>query len=200
MGRPLQLESFDPPDAGGQLNLFFPEARLEEERLQAFDKGYRAGWDDSAAAHAEEQGRISAEFAGNLQDMSFTYHEARAAMLSEMEGILKGMVDKILPGTLRHSLGDMILQQVSDLSAGAADVRVEIVVSPGNGDLLRNLIAGQVGPPMEIVEEESLGDGQAFLRMGRVERKLDIDSVLDDISDAVASFFEQGETMEFAHA
>ncbi|MFV0360116.1 MAG: flagellar biosynthesis protein, partial [Tropicimonas sp.] len=101
MGRPLQLECFDSMDGTDPLLAFYPEARLEEERLVAFDSGYRAGWDDAAAAHADEQGRISAEFAGNLQELSFTYHEARNAVLGEMEGILKGIVDKVLPGTAR---------------------------------------------------------------------------------------------------
>ncbi|MFV0358976.1 MAG: hypothetical protein ACK5IR_04275, partial [Tropicimonas sp.] len=93
-----------------------------------------------------------------------------------------------------------ILQQISDLTGGAADVTLEIVVSPGNGELMRSLIAGHVGPPARVVEEESLGDGQAFLRAGRVERKLDIDAVLRDISEAIASFFDHPEPKEVANA
>lgn len=199
MGRPLQLESFDSPGAE-MLSVLFPETQLEEARLEAFDNGYKAGWDDSAEAHAKEQGRISVELANNLQELSFTYHEARTAMLAEMEGILRGMIDTVLPTSLHHSLGELILQQVSEIAADSADVMIEIVVAPENVGQIRKMTESAMGPPLTVLEESSLGPGQAYLRMGRVERKLDMDSVLNDISGAVASFFENPTAEEIANA
>lgn len=201
MGQPLKLESFDIGLAAGAASRLVPEALLEEERLQSFDKGYRAGWDDAACAHAEEQRQVSAELASNLQDLSFTYHEARSAVLGEMEGILRGVLDKVLPATVRHSLGEMIVCQINDVATGASEVPVEIVVSPSNGELVEELIAGKVAPPLRVLEEQTLGDGQAYIRIGRSEHKFDLEAVLEEISGAVSQFFEgAGFQEDRAHA
>lgn len=194
MGRPLKLESFDTARDSGSLAIVMPETALEELRLKHFDTGYKAGWDDAAAAHADSQQSITAEFADNLQRLSFTYHEARNAVLGEMEGILRGMVEKILPLTLQASLGEMILHRMTGVSSELAEVPIEVVISPANRDLVHGLVAGRIAPPLTILEEPSLGDGQAFLRLGQTEAKFDLDAVLEEISSAVSGFFETCET------
>lgn len=193
MGRPWPLESFDIPRAESGGEAAVSEAALEEERLAAFDTGYKAGWDDAAAAHAEEQGRIGTELGRNLQELSFTYHEARNAMLAEMHGLLRGMVEKILPMTLRPSLGELILERVAERAEARSEIAAEIVVAPDNRDLVEHLVADRVAPPLRVVAEPSLGEGQAFLRLDGAEEKVDLDQTLSDIADAVSDFFHHPE-------
>ncbi|SNT03681.1 hypothetical protein [Tropicimonas sediminicola] len=190
MGRPLTLECFDTAMQAGTNALAADDSAREEDRLQAFDEGYRAGWDDAAKAHSEQQTTISAEFGMNLQELSFTYHEARNAILSEMEGILRGLIDKILPAAVHNTVGETIFERIAEISTLQADVPVEISVCPDNAERLRDLISGRVAPPLTILEEPSLGSGQAFLRLGRSETKIDLDAALQEISDAVTDFFE----------
>ena len=53
-----------------------------DARAQAsYETGYSAGWDDAVRAETEAHKRISAEFARNLQDLGFTFHEARAHVI-----------------------------------------------------------------------------------------------------------------------
>ncbi|WP_116132960.1 flagellar biosynthesis protein [Tropicimonas sp. IMCC34043] len=200
MGRPLKLESFDIAVPATCEVAILPEEQLEEVRLQAFDQGYRAGWEDSASAFKEDQRRISEEFGNNLQELSFTYHEARNAVLAEMEGILRGMVDRVLPATLTRSLGEMILRQIGEAAERASEVPVDVVVSPANVSVVRSLIEHRVVPPLRIHGEQTLGDGQAFLRMGGSEHKFDLEAVLREIADAVTDFFEEPTTEEVSHA
>ena len=72
-----------------------PETSFEEHRLEAYEQGYKAGWDDAATAQADDHTRISAGFARNLQELSFTYHEAKGQILGSLEPLLKEMVTKI---------------------------------------------------------------------------------------------------------
>ena len=67
MSRPWILESFDAASLVTASGAESGDSELEEDRLRAFDQGYKDGWDDAAKAHAEEQRRISAELAANLQ-------------------------------------------------------------------------------------------------------------------------------------
>jgi flagellar assembly protein FliH len=200
MGKPLKLDCFDLGRGTVSSMELLSEEALEDERLQAFDNGYRAGWDDSASAFQDDQRRISGELANNLQDLSFTYHEARNAMVGEMEEILRVMVEQILPSTLTNSLGEMIVRKVTDVASDVSEVPVEIVVSPGSTKLIQDLVAGKVAPPLRILEEQSLGEGQAYLRMGTAEHKFDLESVLREISDAVSNFFERPMVEDLAHA
>ena len=190
MTRPWMLESFDSADQISTVSVDPSVTALEEERLQAFDRGYKDGWEDAARAHAEEQGRISAELAGNLQALSFTYHEARVAVLNEMEGILKGLVSRVLPETMMHSLGEMIVEQIHAAAEAASEIDVEVLVCPDNAGRVRNLLQGMIAPPLTVLEEPSLGEGQAFIRLGEDERKIDLEAVLQGLSEAVAEFFE----------
>ncbi|RYH10118.1 ABC transporter ATP-binding protein [Tropicimonas sp. IMCC6043] len=199
MSRLWDLDSFDTADPVSSPAAQPVEALTEDERLQAFDAGYKDGWDDAARAHAEDQNRISVELAGHLQEMSFTYHEARNAVLGEMEGILKGMVSSILPRTMEHSLGQMIVERALEASATAADIAFEVVVSPANTARVRTLLEGMIAPPLEVVAEPTLGEGQAFLRLGHSEQKIDLEAVLQGLSEAVDEFFETPENLEARH-
>ena len=65
----LELEVFD-TDAGGRTQTGMPSvqaAAVEEAKLAAYEQGYTAGWDDAAAAQSDDQTRIRADLARNLQ-------------------------------------------------------------------------------------------------------------------------------------
>ncbi len=196
MSRPWVLETFDTADPVPSAFDMTSDGALDEERLQAFDQGYKDGWEDAAKAHAEEQASISAELAGNLQGLSFTYHDARNAILGEMEDILTGVVTRVLPDTMVHSLGQMIVERVRAAADGAAEVQAEIVVNPNNVTRLQELVQDMIAPPLKVIAEPSLGEGQAFIRFGAAEQKIDLEAVLRDLSEAVAEFFVVPEQVE----
>ena len=64
------LEDFSEPQPGTTVAL--TDVMIEEEKLQAFEKGYQAGWDDSAKAQKDSAAHLSEEFASNIRDLSFT--------------------------------------------------------------------------------------------------------------------------------
>lgn len=194
MARPWQLDCFDTARPREQAAADATAAALtEEDRLAAFDKGYKDGWEDATRAHAEDQAHISAEFGNNLQALSFTYHEARAAMLSEMETLLRGLVEAVLPGVARQTLGRMIRERLAEAAEALSDVPLEIVVAPCNRARVDALLENRVAPPVVVREEPSLGEGQAFLRFGDREEKLDLDAVLTEIRTAIEDFFAAAE-------
>lgn len=165
---------------------------LEEERLAAYERGYSAGWEDAAKAHAEEQGHISSEFARNLQDLSFTFHEAQAALLQDMEAILSGIVERVLPGALRPALTEHVVDRAVELARVPGQV-VEIVVAPENVERVEVLCQGRPTPPLRIFAESSLGAGQAFIRFAACEEKIDLDAILAEMSSAMEGALTSGD-------
>lgn len=184
------LEEFDDRDDEGSA-ISMSEMKLEEEKLQAFERGYGAGWEDASKAEAGDREKVKSDFANNLRELSFTYHEAYGKMVKSLEPLLNRIVTSVLPDLARKSLGPQISEILQEVAKTVGEQAVEIVVGPGNGDLVREMLGNQTGFPLQVAEEPSLGEGQAYIRFGDAERQIDYDDVLVGVSRAVEAFFHE---------
>lgn len=166
---------------------------IEEAKLAAYEQGYKAGWDDSAAAASEDQTRIRADLARNLQQLSFTYQEARSHILKAVEPLLEEMVSRLLPETARETLAPLVLEQVMPMAEELTDQPVSLVLNPSMRMAVESLIAQATGLPMLIEEEPTLPEGQVYIRLGTTEAKVDLTRVTADIAAAVRGFFSLSE-------
>jgi flagellar assembly protein FliH len=148
-------------------------------RQEAWDAGYKAGWDDAARAAIEEETRVRADFARNLRDLGFTYHEARAQVIAALEPLMQDVVGKLLPELAQAALVPRLVDTVMAQAARAATAPIEILISPEARATLDRLFEAPPGLPVTIVEEPSLDLGQAVLRFGRGETHVDLTSVVD---------------------
>ena len=160
----------------------------EAERLAAYEEGYRAGWDDAARAEAETQDRIGAEFARTLQEIGFTFHEARAQVVAAMEPLLAQMVGTLLPGLAEEALLHTIRETMGHMIAEAGDAPLELVVAPPDRMAAEKRLLPEAPMPLAVIEDEALAPGQAQLRAGRVERHVDLSGALDRIRAAARDF------------
>ncbi len=165
----------------------------EAERTTAYEEGYRAGWDDANRANSEDQNRIGAEFARNLQEISFTFHEARAHVIQSMEPLLNELVGCLLPGLVAETFALAVQEELRPLIAQNADAPVELIVGPGGRAILEEEVAKSAAAAVRLVEEPTLAEGQAYLRVGKVERQVDLSSALDRIRDAVTALSDLNE-------
>jgi|SRR6056297_113438 len=171
--------------------LSMTDVKLEEQKLESFETGYTAGWEDAAKAQADDATRISADFARNLQELSFTYQEAHAQVLDALTPLLEGMVETVLPDLARRTLAPRLVDMVQEKARTlAGSTRFEIVVAPACRAALEPLLEGVVSPPVTLREEPSLGEGQAYIAAGDTETEIDLDEVLAGIGEAVAGFLE----------
>ena len=169
------------------------ETSLEEHRLEAYEQGYKAGWDDAATAQSQEQSRVAADFARNLQELSFTYHQARRQILGSLEPLLKEMVSKVLPRLAADNLAQTIVDEVLSVGETQTGAEIEIVISPTNRPALEQLLETQNSLDITIIDEPSMAEGLAYLRFGQTEKQIDLESVLSGFSQSVEGFFEQQE-------
>lgn len=195
MSRRLQLEEFDfaarPADP---LPAPDPVAALEEAQteagLAAFDQGYAAGWDDAVAAQEAEITKLRGDLGRNLQALSFTYHEARAHVLGALEPLLTDMTGKVLPAIARQSLGAVVLDALRPMAETLSAAPVEVVLNPVSRATVEAMLTSGAAPPFRITEEPSLGEGQVYLRLGQVEKQVDLDAVIRAIAAAIRGFFQ----------
>lgn len=187
----LKLEVFETADRPKRADTVVLDlSALDEAKLASFDTGYRAGWDDAAAAQTDDQSKISADLGRNLQSLGFTYQEARAHVLKAVEPLLLEIVGKLLPELARSTLAPMLLETLTPLAEGLADAPITLVVNPAARPAVEALLEQVTGLPLTIVDEPTLGEGQAWLRLGATETHVDLDSATEKIAAAVRSFFD----------
>jgi flagellar assembly protein FliH len=163
---------------------------LEESKLESYEKGYTAGWDDAAAAQTQDQKHASAELARNFQTLDFTYQEARTHVLMAIKPLLNALVGSLLPELARDTLAPTVLETLMPIAESLADAPITLVLNPHARVAVEVMLKDTTGLPLHIIEEPSLGEGQVFLRVGDTETEVNLERAINDISLAVRNFFE----------
>lgn len=185
----LKLEAFDACDGPAASDLRTDDADAESARLAAYEQGYNAGWEDSAATASSDQSRQVAEVARNLQALSFTFHEARTHVLQSLKPLLVAVVDRLLPEISRDALAPLVLETLMPIAEDIAAAPVTIVLNPAARPAVEALLAGAAGLPVNLREEPTLGEGQVHLVRDETETRIDLDRAITEIATAMHSFF-----------
>ncbi|RWR45423.1 flagellar biosynthesis protein [Sinirhodobacter ferrireducens] len=188
MRNPVRLETFE-TDAGAPQPIEIAPAAFEEARFAAFEQGYSAGWDDAVAAQDGEAAQLRMQLCQQLQEMSFTFVEARRNLLVALQPLLLEMAAKVLPAAAREALPRIVVEQLLPLAGTVLDRPVTVVASPASLALLRALLPA-AGLPLTFAAEPSLGDGQAYLKFPDAETRIDLDGVTAAITAAIRSYFD----------
>lgn len=194
----IHLESFEAEPEPPAPQIEIDTGAFEEERLAAFEKGYTAGWDDAVAAQEAEGGRLRSDLAQNLQELSFTYHEARQQMLVALRPLLIDIAAKLLPAMARQTLAQMVADQLQPLAESLTSVPIAIVANPGSLPHIEELLAGRASLPLVFLPEPSLGEGQVYLKFAETETRIDLDRVIGLIGEAIQTYFSANQE-EAAH-
>ncbi|PCJ05745.1 MAG: ABC transporter ATP-binding protein [Rhodobacteraceae bacterium] len=161
---------------------------LEEQKLVSFENGYTAGWDDATGAQERETSKISTTLANSLEDMSFTFHEAQSQLIESLDPMFKVLTSAILPDALAASFGHHIVDQLTDMAKGQTNQPLVIAVAPGEAVGVRSALTRTFSVEIKVRENADLAPGQAFLRVGNLEREINSGALLDSIRESVDAF------------
>lgn len=166
----------------------FDEADMEGQRLEAFENGFKAGWEDAIKAKTDESAQISSSLSQHLQDLSFTYHEASGHMLDAISPLLNEMVNVLLPEIARATIGAHIVEQLKELAKEIGTIEVQVAVSAENVATLSDLLSEDFGFPISVIEDDTLAAEQADIRFGSTEKQIDLGDLVTSVTEAVAGF------------
>ena len=164
------------------------ESDLEGARLESFENGYRAGWDDALAAQSDDRSRISSALAQHLQDLAFTYHEAYNNAMNAMAPLLEEVTATLLPAMARGTLGHHIVEQLQAQAREIGQMEVVIAVSEDSAAAVAPLLEQDFGFPITLQTDDTLSDEQADIRFGRTERQIDLGALVDSMAEALQGF------------
>ena len=188
------LEDFaDPRHPGAGPGEADPATLAEEERLSAFEKGYSEGYEDANRAAEEERRRVGAALAGRLEDLSFTYHEARVAVLREVREMVAAIGDGVLPGLGREGFGPALAEAVAAEIEARVACAVAVAVAPDAVDRVGPLMPEVEGFPVELRADPDLGPGQAVIGFPDGEREIDMAPLIERAQAALAEWVAAAE-------
>ena len=162
---------------------------IEEQKLQSFEDGYQAGWDDAVKAQSRTAQHISSALAANLQDASFQYHEMRATLNKSAQGILQQIVQTTLPTVAQASLGARICEEIIGQVRNALEAKIVVAVAPSSVDAVKTVLGDTLSDPFDVVGDAAMPPDQAVLRIDQSEIEIDMARVLAEIDCAVSAFF-----------
>ena len=191
---PLKLEVFESakPAQPGQ-TVVMEASAVEDVRLQAYEAGYSAGWEDAVAAARDDHERIGTELANNLQRLAFTFQEARSHVLRSVQPLVTQVATRLLPELAQEVLAPVVLDTLMPLIDSLADAPIRVVLNPASRPAVERLLLQATGLPLIVEEEATLGEGQVYLRFGDVEQHIDLDHAVAEIARAVHDFFDYSE-------
>ncbi|PZX15090.1 flagellar assembly protein FliH [Palleronia aestuarii] len=172
MNNVLRLEDFGTSFAEPEVDPI-DAARLEAECVAAYDKGYAEGWEDAqrAAQKAAEESDTAAR--ATLQDLGFTFHEARAHVMAALSPLLRTIVAHAVPLMIDRTLGERLTEELEAMIAEAGEAEIEIRVGEGEAEKVRRVLDEVGSLPAQVREDATLEPGKVHLRLGTLEREID---------------------------
>lgn len=168
------------------------EVAIEDQKLDSYEAGYQAGWDDSAKANKDAGQQVAADFAQNMRDLSMTYQEAYAALLADIKPLLAQIVDAVLPAMAQATLGPRVLELIEGQIATGPRNALVLSTSPDGIAMLQPIVNG-LDDALEVAlrADETLAPGQVHLNFGADhEEEIDTAALIDGIQMAVHGFFQ----------
>ena len=159
-------------------------------RLEGFDAGYKAGWDDATKALKNTSGMLSERFRENLSDLTFTYHEARSSVLKGLAPVIGEIIRSVLPQILHNSFPAFVLDAIQELANENSNPTVILRVHPDQADTLAKELDNKLDMPVRITGDPSLSQDAALLDIGHTEMEIDFTAYLEKISQSLSIFFD----------
>jgi flagellar assembly protein FliH len=200
MTRALQLEDFgkaeghepfaqamNAPETPAPLQ----EASLEGGNLEAFEQGYRSGWDDCTANEVEERRRVGADLAAALAEVSLTLDAARDEMLTALQPLFEQIASQLLPAIVSEAVAPAVVNELHRIAEEQCSGVVQLFASPATCPVIENLANATPDLTVTVIPEESLAEGQVSLRFEDKRRDIDLSTAAAQMAEAIRGFAAQ---------
>ena len=160
----------------------------EEALLDSYETGYKAGWADATQANADGQKALSSALTANLQDLSFTYHEAHEAVLSDIAPMVEKAIMTVLPELARKSVGAIVVEELHRIIDSHGATEVCLITSIDDHETVADLMPEDLQLPVTLKSDPALASGQAQFKFDAREREIDLSEVLGAVEQAFTAF------------
>ncbi|WP_224824228.1 flagellar biosynthesis protein [Cognatishimia sp. MH4019] len=175
-------------------------ALSEDQRLEAYETGFKAGWDDANAAMTEGAAAVETAATQTLSDLSFTLAEAKAHTLAALRPLMEQLASNILPAVAQSSLAPLIVEKVLAVADTSMDTQLSLRIAPEDRSSIEDALEGHCELPLRLIDEATLMSGQANLDLGAIEHQIDLPALTAEIQAAVSDFYSLQPNLSEEHA
>jgi flagellar assembly protein FliH len=165
-----------------------PEAELEGGNLDAFEQGYRSGWDDCTAHEVEARRHVGADLATALAEVSLTLDAARDEMMSGLQPLFEQIASQLLPAIVAEAVTPVVVDELRRIAEERCTAVVELLASPETCPVIENLVGATPELAVSVIPEPSMAEGQVALRFENQRRDIDLSTAAAQMSEAIRSF------------
>lgn len=180
---------------------FAPLAFADQEDLgpQGYEAGYSAGWEDATKAQSEVADTLRLDLAQRLQDLAFTFHEARAHILAGIEPVLTQIATLAVPAVLQETLGLHLVQQLRQAVSDHIPSSLTLRISPTDRDKIEASLPKDLVAPLEIIENEDLPPGLFEFSFDGQSTQVDFSQLQAAVREAVLGYLSQTTGKDVSH-
>jgi flagellar assembly protein FliH len=186
MGQVLPLEDFAGEGSSGPFVANSSDQKDHEK--VGFDKGYKAGWDDAVAEARDQDMQARANCATALQEIDFTYFEARQHVTSSFKPLIEAIIGAILPEAAQHALAPLVVEEIQKLTK-LSDTPITILCAPDACAELSTLVETFAKGPVTVRGEDSLAATQVQLHFDGGLSEINVDAAVSAIRDTIQAHF-----------
>jgi flagellar assembly protein FliH len=161
------------PDAGG---------------LEAFEQGYKNGWDDCIANENEERRRIGADLAAALQEIEHSAHAVREEMLAGLVPLLEQIASQLLPSVAAEAVAPVVVAELERIASAQLATEAQLVAAPATVPVIENLVAATPELAVDVFPEPAYAEGQVSLRFADQRRDIDLSDAAGRMARAIRDF------------
>ena len=107
--------------------------------------------------------------------------------------ILEPIFLKLLPIISHETLVPKVIESIQDLTNQVSDCPIEVAVSPNRMVTMQSAFEDKIQEPFTVLPDEGLGKDQVFIRVGAIERGIDLETWNADICSLISSHLKISE-------
>jgi len=186
MSKAFVLSNFGGSDSSLEPLISQPQQPNED----AFEAGYKAGWDDAVAKNSDEADKLTADLSENLQQIAFDYHQARTTIVDGVKATLTSVFQKVLPYVAKQGLAPLIKDILAEHIEKGTQAPFVLRINPNDRTAIDTILPEISGMEIEIQDNSDLGPGQVLFELGGQEHSLDVDLIVLEILTLTSEFFD----------
>lgn len=164
---------------------------VETFRLDAFEEGYGAGWDDGAAAVRETQTALRQDVLENLANLSLTQRQAYNTMLSALTPLIQKIGDELIPKIARECFTARLVEIIVAAIKRENLSHLTLSVNPDQIGPIRDILTEDLCDTVTLRSSADVPLDHAFVSTEHHDVEFTYHDVIAQISDDLAAFLSQ---------
>ena len=160
---------------------------------EEFERGYNSGWADANENQQQKQETEFSELVRNLQDMTFTFYEAKAQIMNDLRPLFSEILDKTLPELTSKTYIQELVDKIEAGIASQHSPKIHVELCAADHSALIARLDQHSDLPVEFHTTDHLQPGQVHLSIGDREHLFDAPDILKNLEDSIEGFFSLNE-------